>query len=440
VSADVEVDGKLSRGISADGLAPKWFTKDPGTDFETEDLPQMLSVIRHAADTATGMPATRTLFSWWHSLYGEQMRWGEARRLPSLLTSLGVSLIERAVIDAFCRAKNITFFQALKNDLFRIDFGSLRSELRDVHSDQVVNASPLPAVAVRHTIGMSDPLSEADICDSDRIDDGLPQSLAESIRRYGLKYFKIKLSGNLESDVARLRRIHSILQSTVTGRYSFTLDGNENYPSLSEFQNQWRHLLSDPSVESFIAEGLLFVEQPVHRDTALNESAIEELQRWSDRPPLIIDESDGDLSAFPQALRLGYAGTSHKNCKGVIKGVAQLATLQHRASLGQRCILSAEDLGNVGPVALPQDLAVVATLGISHVERNGHHYFAGLRILPEREQHRVQRDLPHLYTSRDTEFPTLAIRKGTVNLHDINQAPFGISSLPDLDSYERWDF
>ena len=45
-------------------------------------------------------------------------------------------------------------------------------------------------------------------------------------------------------------------------------------------------------------------------------------------------------------------------------------------------MLTAEDLTTVGPVALQEDLAVVATLGIEHVERNGHHYFRGLSMFP----------------------------------------------------------
>ena len=40
--------------------------------------------------------------------------------------------------------------------------------------------------------------------------------------------------------------------------------------------------------------------------------------------------------------------------------------------------MTSEDLSNIGPIALMQDLAVIGTLGINHTERNGHHYFKGL--------------------------------------------------------------
>ncbi|MFV1994220.1 MAG: hypothetical protein ACC661_02195, partial [Verrucomicrobiales bacterium] len=39
------IDGKAARGIAAEGLPPKWFTKDPLTSFE-EDLQRMLKVLR----------------------------------------------------------------------------------------------------------------------------------------------------------------------------------------------------------------------------------------------------------------------------------------------------------------------------------------------------------------------------------------------------------
>ena len=66
----------------------------------------------------------------------------------------------------------------------------------------------------------------------------------------------------------------------------------------------------------------------------------------------------------------GYAGTSHKNCKGIFKGLINRCLIEQRRSDGETTIMSGEDLCNVGPVALLQDLAVCAALGIESVERN----------------------------------------------------------------------
>src|SRR5436190_8676400 len=48
-------------GLTAEGLPPKWFTKDPSTTFE-QDLPQMLAVIRHAAVLAENIAKTPVVF------------------------------------------------------------------------------------------------------------------------------------------------------------------------------------------------------------------------------------------------------------------------------------------------------------------------------------------------------------------------------------------
>ena len=50
------VDGTACAGLASEGLPPKWFTKDPDTRFE-EDLPEMVRVIRHAADLVAGSGA-----------------------------------------------------------------------------------------------------------------------------------------------------------------------------------------------------------------------------------------------------------------------------------------------------------------------------------------------------------------------------------------------
>ena len=75
----------------------------------------------------------------------------------------------------------------------------------------------------------------------------------------------------------------------------------------------------------------------------------------------------------------------------MLKGIAHACLLERRRRRepGRSFILSGEDLANVGPVALLQDCAVAAALGVESVERNGHHYFAGLSAFPSAVQERV---------------------------------------------------
>ena len=440
VHADVEIDGHYCSGVAADGLPPKWFTKNPDTSYEEDDLPAMLRVIRHAADLAIELDWQPSLFQWWWELYNAQQTWAGDQAVPPLLAGFGTSLMERAVIDAVCRQQQTTLFDALRSNLFEINLGTMRSTLDSCRLEDVLLKKPLESVRIRHTIGLGDPLTDAEIGEEDQVNDGLPHSLIANIREYDLKYFKVKLSGNSQQDCERLSELAGILRTEVGAATRFTLDGNEQYRDIHTFRDCWEQIRSNQSVREMIDRFLIFVEQPLHRDQALDPSVKAALQNWPDAPPIIIDESDADLDSLPAALELGYSGASHKNCKGVIKSVANVAMISRRSTFTAPLVLAAEDLANVGPVALLQDLAVVAALGMKHVERNGHHYFAGLSMFPESLQKRVVADHGDLYRWHEGGFAALAPEDGNLNLGSINRAPFGVAHLPDLSLLSGWDF
>src|SRR5256885_3855357 len=88
----VAVAGESSFGLTAEGLPPKWFTKNPNTTFD-QDLPKMLQVIRHATTLAEQIGQSPvSFFDFWRELYRQQMAWAKSRSAASLLASLGVSL------------------------------------------------------------------------------------------------------------------------------------------------------------------------------------------------------------------------------------------------------------------------------------------------------------------------------------------------------------
>jgi len=166
---------------------------------------------------------------------------------------------------------------------------------------------------------------------------------------------------------------------------------------------------------------------------------------WGEGPAIIIDESDGDLEALPRALTLGYRGTSHKNCKGVMKGIANRCLIEKRsrAESSTPLIMSGEDLCNQGPVALLQDLAVMSCLGMQSVERNGHHYCSGLSGFDARVRDDMLRQHPDLYHRTDQGWPSLTIVDGGIELSSVNAAPFGVGltvpfeSLPTLAEWRK---
>ncbi len=434
VRIDVEIDGAHWSGIAADGLAPKWFTKNLASTTD-HDIAEMVHVVQTACAFARSSSTAATVFDLWREVSAAQEVWGASRGYPPLLWAFGVSLVERALIDAFCQSRRTTFATAARDNTFGMRLGTLHSELDGLQPVDLLPTRPRTTITVRHTVGLTDPLVDDEIAPEDRVDDGLPQSLVACIRAYGLTHFKIKLSGDADRDNARLRRIVDVLTAE-TPVYAVTLDGNEQFFDVGSFREWWQFLLRDQRLAPLMRR-LRFVEQPLHRDIALSAATAQQLLDWPDRPAMIIDESDGAIESVATALARGYAGASHKNCKGVFKGIANACLIARRQQQepSRRYILSGEDLANVGPVALLQDLAVMATLGIDHVERNGHHYFAGLSMFPRDVQECVLVEHGDLYRRHPRGFPTLDIRGGTVHIGRVVTAPFGLGFAFDTSRY-----
>ncbi len=425
----VEINGTVHEGFSADNLPPKWFTKIPDAPLGGE-MTEMLRVIERARETAIGMEAG-TAFELWHDLYEAQSEWGEKENLAPLLSGFGTSMVERALIEANCRAAGVPFAQAIRGTELGLSMDAIQIQMGAVKAPEWLPEQPLQSIIARHTVGLADPLSPADIPAGEAAADQLPQALTDCITTYGLRHFKIKINGQPDTDLARLETLADIITSHAAADFAFTLDGNEQFKSITDFQSFWAAIQDHDALRPFF-EKLLFIEQPLHRDVALGESLYEQFQAWPDRPPVIIDESDAELDSLTTALRLGYAGTSHKNCKGTFKGVTNRCLIEKRRREGETVVMSGEDLCNVGPVALLQDLAVCAAIGIESVERNGHHYHPGLSQLPPPMQAAALEHHPDLYHTGPDGWPTLRITDGQIDTTSINNAPFGVGFAPDL--------
>ncbi|MEO1993719.1 MAG: hypothetical protein ABGZ17_00410 [Planctomycetaceae bacterium] len=434
VRITVDIDGHTARGIAADQLPPKWFTKIPDQPLDTE-IDEMLAVVTQAAQTAIGRSAP-TAFALWHALWLDLSDWGRAQAFPPLLSQFGSALVERALIEAIARHTGQPFHRLMREDRLGIDLGLIHSELAGTRVADHLPRHTRNQVVARHTVGLADPLSAQDIRAGDRLDDGLPQSLDECIDRYHLKHFKLKLSGQIERDIQRLASITDILENLAESNYAVSVDGNEQFQSLDGFRDFWNELTNTECLQRLLPH-LMFVEQPFHRDVALQREPLAQMAEWTDRPLLIIDESDSDLGSLQTALQLGYHGTSHKNCKGVFKSIANACLLSHRRrnNPGFTTVISGEDLANIGPVGLLQDLAVAAALGIESVERNGHHYFAGLSQFPAAVQQQVFQRHGDLYRPSAAGWPSLDIQQGTLNLTSVNQAPLGLGFVLDVEQF-----
>jgi len=91
---------------------------------------------------------------------------------------------------------------------------------------------------------------------------------------------------------------------------------------------------------------------------------------------------------------------------------------------------------------LQQDLATVRALGITHVERNGHHYVKGLSHCSRRERQQATRLHRDLYRGGEDK-AHLRIDDGLVRVASLGTPGYGGAFEPDLASMmplEDWSF
>jgi hypothetical protein len=173
----------------------------------------------------------------------------------------------------------------------------------------------------------------------------------------------------------------------------------------------------------------LYIEQPLPRAITLNT----DISALADAKPVLIDEADNTLDAFTEATAHGYTGVSSKNCKGFYRSLLNAARCQKlNSSGGPRYFISAEDLTTQAGLAVQQDLALVNLLGLTHVERNGHHYvdgFAGQGAGPTEQQAFLSAQ-PGLYQASGDNV-RLAIRSGTLDLTSLSATGFASRAYPD---------
>ena len=427
-------DGTSARGWASEHLPPKWFTKDPDTAF-ADDLVGLVGVVRHAVDTAAGLRAA-SAFALWRALDDAQTRWAAGAGVPGLLAGLGTALVERAVIDAVCRGSGTPFVTALHGGELGFDPGALHPELAAVDWRDHLRSDPAATIAVRHTVGFADALTADEVVD--RPDDGLPVSLDEVIVRDGVHHLKVKTAGDADADLLRLGRLFAVCDALgVEPR--LTVDANESMRDGDHLDRWARALLGDAHVGPRLRDALIAVEQPVHRDAAFAPELGGVLRELTARGvPVIIDESDDAVDAVRRAMDLGYAGGTYKGCKGVFRGLANGVLTRHRDAPGHPTIMTAEDLSTLPPLTVAQDLVVAATLGLTHIERNGHHYFGRLAPLMPGVAEIARESHPDLYRADADTGARLRVRGGLIEFGTALAAPFGyapeleVSALPEL--------
>ncbi len=439
LQATVETSGKTSHGYSADCLPPSWFDKTAGKTYARQ-IEEMLDAIAVAEEiVGEELAAPGDLFPAWLTSYERVQARGAELGYTPLLASFGLSMVERALIDGLCRVAELPFAKALRQNLFQIAAGQVHQELADVAVAQWLPAHVAQTILVRHTVGLSDPLTRDEIPADERLHDGLPQALEEYLAQCGVRYLKIKVCNQLDHDLDRLTRVAEIVERHRGADYRITLDGNEQYPSAADFEALVESLQREPALAT-LWKNTIAIEQPLERGVALSAAETAGIRQLSTSKPVIIDESDATLDCYKQAVSLGYRGVSSKNCKGPFKSIlnAGLTWLYNERGKRSDYLMTGEDLCAVGGVALQADLCLVATLGLQHVERNGHHYHRGLSYMEPADRLQIAAAHPDLYAVNG-ELVTPRLVDGRFEIASLQCSGFGFAVEPNMSSMQGPD-
>jgi hypothetical protein len=409
VRAEIEIEGAgTSVGASAELLVPKWFDKRPGLSPE-----QTVSELRRSLEVASQLYLAGSGFETAFGLHAQriaaQVEACASEDIPPLAAAYGPAEIDKAILDALLRGVGINFFDGMTQNVAGIDVRLSPDLGNDDIAKFLTQRRRLDRVAVRHTVGLDDPVEGEG-------------GVADQHENAGARYFKLKLNGDPHADAARLARIGNEL-ATRSLDYRVTLDANEQYADLGALRALVERLERDDRLLP-IASRLLYVEQPMPRDIT-RASPLGELAARD----FIIDEADDSYDAFPTARALGYRGISSKSCKGIYKSVVNATRAAKWSGERETFFVTGEDLTCQAGLGVQQDLALGALIGVTHAERNGHHYVDGFGDTPAVEAESFLKAHPDLYV-RDSNTIRLAIHDGDLATSSLTSAGFATSVHP----------
>jgi hypothetical protein len=409
VRIEIEIEGKgRFVGASAEMMAAKWFDKRAQLSSE-QTIAELRRSLAIARDLYLSRQGFETAFALHASHLPAQLEACAREDIPPLAAAFGPAEIDKAVLDALLRGCGVNFFDGMANNISGID-ALLSPDLQDGDIAQFLGTRRrLDRVAIRHTVGLDDQIEGKG-------------GVADSHENSGARYFKLKLNGDPTHDAARLARIGSEL-ATLPHDYRVTLDANEQYADLNALSTLVEGLDHDNGLKP-IATKLLYIEQPMPRESFLRAP----LGALAARD-FIIDEADDSYGAFPAARTLGYRGVSSKSCKGIYKSVINATRAAKWSAGGEKFFVTGEDLTCQAGLGVQQDLALGALIGLTHAERNGHHYVDGFAGTPATEAEAFLSAHPDLYV-RDGSTIRLSIDDGDLRTGSLDVPGFASGAHP----------
>ena len=374
---DVEIDavgpdGKVVTGSGSMPLGNVW-------SFPTRTLPYDVTlgamkglagrigkIVAGCNETAHPIELTRLLEPEYAMAAAEESAArGLAEPIPPLAILVTASPFDAALHDACGKALGRSSFLTLSPAEIGHDLSRYLGD--DFHGENLqdsIRPAPAPRVPLFHSVGGSDPVRESEV--KERLDDGLPQALADWIRFNDLVRIKIKLQGeDLAWDIERTLAIDEVARATKPDTdWKYCADFNERCPNV-EYVLEYLRKVEEKSPACF--EAIQYVEQPTSRN--LRALPKVDMHAANKLRPIVVDEGLVDLETLLEARDLGYTGLALKACKGQSHSVLFAA-----AARKYGMFLTVQDLTCPG-AALVHSAAIAAWVpGTAGLEANARQY------------------------------------------------------------------
>jgi L-alanine-DL-glutamate epimerase-like enolase superfamily enzyme len=251
-----------------------------------------------------------------------------------------------------------------------------------------------------HSVGGADAVLPSEI--KQRLNDGLPETLAEWIEYSGLTHIKIKLQGeDLKWDIERTVNIDRVASETrPKTNWKYCVDFNERCPNV-EYVLEYLRKVKDLTPVGF--NRILYLEQPTARDLKVNRRNV--MHEAAKLRPVVIDESLTDLESLLLAREMGYTGVALKACKGQSHAMLMAAAAQK-----YKLFLCVQDLTCPGASLIHSAGIASHVPGVSGIEANSRQY------------------MPVANKPWEARFPGLFnVRNGMMNTAQLNRA--GLSAI-----------
>jgi L-alanine-DL-glutamate epimerase-like enolase superfamily enzyme len=323
VAIEVETrDGRRARGLGSMPMSNAWAWPSRQISGEAA-LRAMVELGRRVAGEAGGyrgsghpLEITHDLAASYAPLAGEvTAAQGLAEPMPRLAQLVAASPVEAAIHDAFGKALGANSYNLLGPEFVNRDLAAyLTAEFAGEYLDRYTLREPKPRMPLYHLVGALDPLVDSDL--TQRVGDGLPETLPEWIAANGLTHLKIKLNGDdLPWDVDRVVAIERVAAEAQAARgcrqWCYSADFNEKCANV-EYVLDFLAQVGQRSPAALAR--LQYIEQPTSRDLRANPD--NRMHAAARIKPVVIDEALVDFESLLLSRELGYSGVALKACKG----------------------------------------------------------------------------------------------------------------------------